>query len=211
MFCVKSWFLTVWSRSVSINSKLRDKRRQIVAFDTRLTTFRESRRWNSQWLGRSTSVLQKLTETKELKCIFFLTQRVWGETLFQWALLLVEMLFRGAGYATTDSLPSSYDGVKGTDWQSLAQEPTHWHIAIGSASWTLEFGLSFPVSGNSGSTILHFTMDLTEHIQQFEGIVHTSSLCSTVPVDSRRFAYLLDKLHDLVISYVCRRPVPPIP
>ena len=67
------------------------------------------------------------------------------------------------------------------------------------------------MSGDSDSTILLLTMDLTEHIQQFEGIVHTSSLCSADPGDSRRFTHLLEKLHDLLISDARRRPVPLIP
>ena len=62
------------------------------------------------------------------------------------------------------------------------------------------------VSADSHSTILHPTMTLTEQIQQFEDIVHTSLLCTTDPADSKRFAYLLDKVHDLRISYARRRP-----
>ena len=53
-------------------------------------------------------------------------------------------------------------------------------------------------------------MCLTEHIQKFDGILHTSSLCTSDPVHSKRFSYLLDKLHDLMISYARRRPVPSI-
>ena len=61
--------------------------------------------------------------------------------------------------------------------------------------------------GDSDSTMLHLMMHLTEHIQQFDDIVHTSSLCTTDPGDSRRFAHLLDKLHALVISYARRHLV----
>ena len=176
--------------------------RVIVRCDTRSRMDRRHcRMWRVRWI-EETPVLrmtgdrrrqivatdQKLTETKKRSAsVFFLAQRVWGETLFQWTLLLFEMLFRNQSMLPTRSHPDMMKSREQFTGQSLR--------------W---IQLNITNSSMVSCTRRRSALSILGASSRWASLVRTSSSCSSDPVESWRL-FRLDSMHSLMILCPRRR------